>query len=74
LVTRAFQFDGRQQAPAVAEVVEILNPVVQSPWTIASWLTSPQHDLAGDKPLDLLRSGRTLDAVDAASRFANAAG
>lgn len=68
----AFQFDGRQQAPAVSEIVELLDPVLDTSWTIASWLTSPQPDLAGNRPLDLLRSGRSIDAFAAARRVAAA--
>jgi hypothetical protein len=67
----AFQFDGRQQTPGLGAIVEPLLPVVQTSWTIASWLTSPQPDLGYDRPLGLLRSGRAVDAYAAARRFAN---
>jgi hypothetical protein len=46
----AFQFDGRQQTPGLGAIVEPLLPVVETSWTIASWLTSPQPDLGDDRP------------------------
>ncbi|MGH9113865.1 MAG: hypothetical protein ACRDZN_16435 [Acidimicrobiales bacterium] len=67
----AFQFDGRQQTPGLGAIVELLLPVVETSWTIASWLTSPQTDLDDARPLDLLRSGHAVDAYAAARRFAH---
>lgn len=57
-----FQFDGRRMLPGVREVVRLLEPVVASPWTIASWLTSPAGELDGRAPIEVLRDGR-IDAV-----------
>jgi hypothetical protein len=67
----AFQFDGRQQVPGLGAIVEVLLPAVETSWTIASWLTTPQPDLDGNRPLDLLRRGNPIDAYAAARRFAN---
>jgi hypothetical protein len=68
----AFQFDGRRPLPGIAEVVEILGPVVETSWTIASWLTSPQPDLGGERPVNLLRLGDETPVIASAHRFARA--
>jgi hypothetical protein len=67
------QFDGRRQLPGVREVVEVLAGVVTTPWTIASWLTSPADVLGGVTPVAALRKGRTDEVLAAARRFAHAA-
>lgn len=63
----AFQFDGRRVLPGIAEVVAQLAPVVETAWTVASWLTSLQPALHGARPLDRLRAG-DVDAVTSAAR------
>ena len=68
-----FQFDGRRQLPGVRDVIGALAPVVATPWTIASWLTSPSADLDGQTPVAALRAGRVDDVTVAADRFARAA-
>jgi hypothetical protein len=68
-----FQFDGRQQLPGVRDVIGVLAPVVATPWTIASWLTSPSADLDGETPEAALRAGRVDAVTAAADRFARAA-
>lgn len=68
----AFQFDGRRLLPGVGEVVRTLSPVVETSWTIASWLTSPQPALAGSTPLERLRAGEVDAVVGAARHFAQA--
>ena len=40
-----FQFDGRNQLSGIREIVRAFEPVVTSPWTTASWLTSPAPEL-----------------------------
>lgn len=57
-----FQFDGCSQLSGVGDAVEILVPSGISPWTIASWLRSPQSDYDGRQPLDLIVAGE-LDRV-----------
>lgn len=57
VVYPAFQFDGHRLLDGISEVVSVMAPVVASRWTIASWLTSPQPALDGDRPVDRLRSG-----------------
>lgn len=62
----AFQFDGRVLVPGVAEVVKALMPAVETPWTVASWLTSPRSGLGGRRPIDALRQGQVDDVLAAA--------
>jgi hypothetical protein len=65
-----FQFNGDIQIEGLAEVVRTLRPVVATEWTIASWLTSPNVDLGGDAPLDVLRGGRSSSSLsEAVNRF-----
>ena len=64
-----FQFDGRRALPGIRGVIGILGPVVASPWTIASWLTSASSILDGRTPIQALRDGH-IEAVAAAARQA----
>lgn len=66
----AFQFDGRTLVAGVRDVVRILTPAVATPWTAASWLTSPHAGLDGVGPIDALRAGRVDDVVTLARRTA----
>lgn len=68
-----FQFDGRRLLPGIDEVVAVLGPAVETPWTIASWLTSPQPALDGATPLTELRADRTERVVDLATQTAASA-
>lgn len=68
----AFQFDGRHQLAGVRDIVAILGPVVETSWTIASWLTSPTDLDGSPRPVDLLRAGETEVAVALARRVAHA--
>lgn len=65
-----FQFDGRTQIDGVGDVVEILTTAATSPWTIASFLRSPQPAFDGREPIELLREGNVEAVVDAARNFA----
>lgn len=67
-----FQFDGRRQLSGIRDVIDTLATVVATPWTIASWLTSPSADLDGQTPVAALRAGRVDEVSDAADRFARA--
>ena len=67
-----FQFDGRRKLPGIPEVIDILAPVVASPWTIASWLKSTAADLEGRAPVKALRDGN-IEAVTASARRAGPA-
>lgn len=55
IVYPAFQFDGRRPVPGLAAVLDTLPETVVSRWTVASWLVSPEADLAGARPIDVLR-------------------
>jgi hypothetical protein len=59
VVYPAFQFraDGTPH-PVIGRVIEILSPVVESPYMIASWLRSKKADLGGRTPLEWLEKGR----------------
>jgi hypothetical protein len=65
-----FQFDGRRLLPGIRDIVQLLAPVVASPWTIASWLTSEQPSLGERRPLDRLRAGDTEAVLAEARRMA----
>ena len=67
-----FQFDGRRKLPGIPEVIDILGPVVASPWTIASWLKSPAADLEDRAPVKALRDGN-IEPVTASARRAGPA-
>lgn len=66
----AFQFDGRRQQAGVREVVAAFAPVVTTPWTIASWLTSANGELDGVRPIEALRDGHVEEVVALARRTA----
>lgn len=68
----AFQFDGRRLLGGLADVVAMLNPVVETPWTVASWVTSAQPALGGARPIDLLRAGDSDPVMAAVRRLAAA--
>jgi len=67
-----FQFDGQRQLPGLREVVRVFEAVVTTPWTTASWLTSPAMELDDRTPLEALREG-TVDEVLALARRTAAA-
>jgi hypothetical protein len=54
VVYPAFQFRDRLLAPGLGEVLALLPATVVSPWTVASWLISPEADLDGSRPIDVL--------------------
>lgn len=68
----ACQFDGKRLLPGVSDVVAALSAVVETPWTIASWLTSPHRALEGARPLDALRAGAVDEVVAMAEQTAAA--
>jgi hypothetical protein len=67
-----WQFDGATVLPGIQKVVLVLTPAVASPWTIASWLTSPNAELDGLRPYEELRHGNLTPVVEAAQRWATA--
>ncbi len=50
----AFQFRARRPAPGLAEVLALLPERLVSAWTVASWLRTPDADLDGQAPIDVL--------------------
>lgn len=69
----AFQFspNGRPY-PEIARVLEIFHGVVETPYTIASWFTSPQAQLEGETPASWIRSRRHPEGLYEAARRAAA--
>jgi hypothetical protein len=55
VVYPAFQFDGQHPVPGLASVLDALPDGLASRWTIASWLVSPEAELDGERPVDVLR-------------------
>lgn len=66
------QFAGRAQLPGVGEVVAELDGVLE-PLTVASWLTAPNDELDGRRPVDALADGDTDAVQRLARRLARAA-
>jgi hypothetical protein len=71
LVYPAFQFgpDG-QPLSGIAEVIAAFKGAVDTRYTIASWLVSPEPELDGRTPIDQLRLGRRDAVTDAARHYA----
>lgn len=71
----AFQFRAQRPAPGLADVLAELPETLVSPWTVASWLRTPDVDLDGQAPIDVLfesgPEGRTA-VLDAARDWAAA--
>lgn len=55
VVYPALQFDGRRPIPGLGPVLEQLPEALVSRWTVASWLVSPEPELDGARPIDVLR-------------------
>lgn len=69
----AFQFaENGRPYPDLASVLETFAGVVESTYTTASWLVSPNTDLAGETPFERLRSGRGIEELLEAARRAAA--
>ncbi len=70
VVFPAFQFRDRRPVPGMAKVLDELPDHVVSRWTLASWLVSPDVDLDGARPIDVLHDGSDGDiaAVVTAAR------
>lgn len=71
LVYPAFQFgtDG-QPLPGIAEVIGALKDAVETPYTIATWLVSPEAELDGSAPIEQLRLGRSELVSEVARHYA----
>jgi hypothetical protein len=70
VVYPAFQFEGRRLIEGLDEILSALPPSLVSRWTVASWLTSPEVALEGERPIDVLAhdgaAGRSRVAAVAA--------
>jgi hypothetical protein len=53
----AFQFRGRALAPGLDRVLDLLPSDLVSGWTVASWLVSPEAELEGEHPVEVLFTG-----------------
>lgn len=71
LIYPAFQFgpDGQPLA-GVADVIAAFKGAVETPYTIASWLVSPEAELGGSTPVEQLRRGRREAVADVARHHA----
>ena len=54
VVYPSIQFRGREPAPGLERVLAELPEEIVSRWTVASWLTSPEANLEGERPIDVL--------------------
>jgi hypothetical protein len=65
----AFQFgpNGRS-LDGIAAVIEILEPHVETPYTIASFLSGTQPELRGKTPAEWLRARKPVELVAVAAR------
>jgi hypothetical protein len=67
-----FQFtNGGQTVHGISDVIRALSDTVETPYTIASWLVTPEPELDGRKPIERLRAGETGDAIAAAEHYAD---
>ncbi|GAA0305617.1 antitoxin Xre/MbcA/ParS toxin-binding domain-containing protein [Kineococcus aurantiacus] len=72
VVYPVFQFLEETPLPGLGAALEELPEQLVSRWTVASWLVSPQPELGGVTPVDLLRDGNLVPVVKAARSWARA--
>jgi hypothetical protein len=64
----AFQFGARGELlPHLPDVVDLLEPVMKNPLSLARWLNTPAERFDGKSAASALRAGR-IDEVVAAAR------
>lgn len=63
VVYPAFQFDGHATLSGLRDVLDRLRDAPVSPWTVASWLTSPASVFGGRSPAQTLRAGQVQAVV-----------
>jgi hypothetical protein len=68
----AWQFDGPQLIPGLGEVLSVFPEAAVDGWTLAGWLRTPDADLDGGVPVELLVAGEAQRVLTAA-RSASAA-
>lgn len=72
LVYPALQFRDGAPLPGLDRVLDVLPGRLVSPWTVASWLVTPQPGLDGDRPVDVLATGHVEIVLEAARNWAAA--
>lgn len=74
MVFPVWQFDPDRGAvrPAVVEALKIWRKAHVAPLTVLSWFTTPQADLDGHRPADLLDDPLASDRITLAARYAAA--
>jgi hypothetical protein len=63
----AFQFRGGAPVAGIAQVLDVLPESLISRWSLASWLATPEPELDGERPIDVLAYGQ-VDVVVAVAR------
>ncbi|MFM8773782.1 MAG: hypothetical protein ACKOFP_08105 [Actinomycetota bacterium] len=66
----AFQFANGSPIDGLTDVLAAVDAGIVSRWTLASWLVSPDVDLEGARPIDVLRSVNAERVVDVARAWA----
>jgi hypothetical protein len=63
-----FQFRDGRPLPELPRIVEAFGKTGISPWTLASWMVTPQRPLEGASPLEWLKRGGSPETVIEAAR------
>ncbi|RBY78960.1 hypothetical protein DQ238_11320 [Geodermatophilus sp. TF02-6] len=71
VVYPAFQFVGGGVLPGLDAVQRAVPEELASRWTLASWLVTPQPQLDGQSPVQLLREGSVAPVLTAARDLAS---
>ncbi len=72
LVYPAAQFEDEHVVAGLGEVLDILVPDNTEAWMVASWLATPDPDLADRAPIEALREGQVDGVLRAARELASA--
>ena len=72
VVYPAFQLRNGKVIDGLDRVLDAVPEQLVSRWTLASWLVSPEPDLDGSTPLEVLRAGGIEVVVAVARRWAHA--
>jgi hypothetical protein len=69
----AFQFDaGGRPYPEIPQILDAFAGTVETPFTIASWFTTPQEELRGETPAAWMRARRAPATLYESARRAAA--
>lgn len=72
VVYPAFQFRGSAPVDGLGSVLGAVPEALVSRWTLASWLASPNPELDGERPIDVLADGYAPAVLTVARRWASA--